>query len=170
MSVIWRRSSFSLEIQPAHACCTRHLAANDVRCREVETLAAGWHSLHTLRPSMNSSCVPKVVIWPTLLWTTATVVVPGPSCEQRAHLMPLHNAERGSDQLHKPVIGSCSHWGLTTNLCLLWFGILGPVQGRGGPSTAIATLVLRGLRRRPATTKNNKLNGALKVFWLRRPR
>lgn len=31
------------------------------------------------------------------------------SCEQRADLMPLHNAERGSDRLHKPVIGSCSH-------------------------------------------------------------
>ena len=129
MSVIWHRSSFSPEIQPAHACCTWHLAANDTRCREVETPAAPWHSLHTLRPSMNSSRAPKVVFRPTLLWTTATVVVPGPSCEQRAHLMPLHNAEGGSDQLHKPVIGSCSHWGLTMNLCLLWFGILGPARG-----------------------------------------
>ena len=122
---------------------------------------------------MNSSRAPKVVFRPTLLWTTATVVVPGPSCEQRAHLMPLHNAEGGSDQLHKPVIGSCSHWGLTMNLCLLWFGILGPARGgeegpslpsQPPPSTAVAALVLRGLRRRPATAKNNKLNGALKVF------
>lgn len=154
--------------------------ALDIRCREVETPAAPWHSLHTLRPSMNSSRVPKVVIWPTLLWTTATVVVRGPSCEQRAHLMPLHNAERGSDQLHKPVIGSCSHWGSpqTSACCGLVFWVLSRGGGGGGPSlpsqpppsTAVATLVLRGLRRRPATTKNNKLNGALKVFWLWRPR
>lgn len=33
------------------------------------------------------------------------------SCEQQADLMLLHNAERGSDRLHKPVIGSCSHQG-----------------------------------------------------------
>lgn len=33
------------------------------------------------------------------------------SCEQWADLMLLHNAERGSDRLHKPVIGSCSHRG-----------------------------------------------------------
>lgn len=33
--------------------------------------------------------------------------------------------------------------GLTTNLCLLWFGILGPVQGRGGGTfTAITTTAI----------------------------
>lgn len=34
------------------------------------------------------------------------------SCEQQADLMLLHNAQRGSDRLHKPVIGSCSHLGV----------------------------------------------------------
>lgn len=45
------------------------------------------------------------------------------SCEQQADLMLLYNAEWGSDRLHKPVIGSCSHRGLSTlsRLLVVWY-------------------------------------------------
>lgn len=50
------------------------------------------------------------------------------SCDQQDDLMLLYNAEWGSDRLHKPVIGSCSHRGLST-LSRLWFGTPGPSSG-----------------------------------------
>lgn len=39
---------------------------------------------------------------------------PWASCEQRADLMRLHNPERSSDWLHKPVKGSGSGWELSS--------------------------------------------------------
>lgn len=42
---------------------------------------------------------------------TVTAVVPDPAVSSSPTLMPLHNAQRGSDRLHKPVKGSRSHLG-----------------------------------------------------------
>lgn len=78
-SVVYQRSNLSASVQPSRACCAQHLVAGDSRYRD----AAPWHSLHTPRPSINRSCMPKVVFWPTSLCFTVTLIVLGPAVSSR---------------------------------------------------------------------------------------